>query len=183
MRSWERDQTQRPVITDLHLNLLVTGRCVELRCLELALNVFSNRPAYRMDLTLTAARQLLYDFHELRQFSNMVILAALFPRYNLPALSSDPISCALFLSACLREANISGSEPAWTVAETFLPSFRKLLSQTLPMPVPVEDNRFLENRWMKDAMLSVLHSLVVRGDEARWVKDWCHQSQYNLSNE
>ncbi|KAF8491917.1 hypothetical protein F5888DRAFT_1860954 [Russula emetica] len=78
-------------------------RCVELHCPELALTVFNNRPVYRMDLTLPAARQLLYTLHEGRQLSDAVLLAALFPLYNLPALSSDPISCALLTSACLRE--------------------------------------------------------------------------------
>ncbi|KAI0292933.1 hypothetical protein BC826DRAFT_1105323 [Russula brevipes] len=84
---------------DVHVNAFVR-RCVELRCPGLALTVFSDRPAYRMDLTLTAARQLLYAFHEERQLSNVVALAALFPVYNLRALSSDPISCALFV-VCL----------------------------------------------------------------------------------
>ncbi|KAF8480181.1 hypothetical protein DFH94DRAFT_630604, partial [Russula ochroleuca] len=157
-------------------------RCVELRCPELALTVFNNRPAYRMDLTLPAARQLLYTLHEGRQLSNAVLLAALFPLYNLPALSSDPISCALLMSACLREANISGSDPSRAVAETLLSPFKQLLSGTPTMPVPVGDNRFLESRWMKDAMLSILDSLVTQGHDASWVRDWCHRSGYNLSS-
>jgi len=167
---------------DVHVNAFVR-RCVELRCPGLALTVFSDRPAYRMDLTLTAARQLLYAFHEERQLSNVVALAALFPVYNLRALSSDPISCALFVSACLREGNISGSDPASVVAATFLSPFKQLLSQTLPMPLSVESNRFLESRWMKDAMLSILDLLGMQGHETSWVRDWCHRSHYNfLSN-
>jgi hypothetical protein len=174
------EHVQRPGIIDPHSNLLITGRCIELRCPELALTVFNNRPAYRVDLTLPAARQLLYTLHERRQLSNVVLLAALFPLYNLPALSSDPISCALLLSACLREVNISGSDPARAVAATLLSRFKRLLSQTPPMPVPVGGNRFLESRWMKDAMSSTLDSLVVQGHEASWVRDWCRQSGYNL---
>ena len=161
-------------------NILLTGRCVELRCPELALTVFNNRPVYRMDLTLPAARQLLYALHEGRQLSDVVLLAALFPMYNLPALSSDPISCALLTSACLREVNISGSEPAQAIAATLLSPFKQLLSQTPPMPVSVGGNRFLESRWMKDAMLSILDSLGVEGHEASWVRDWCRRSGYNL---
>jgi len=134
-----------------------------------------------MDLTLAAARHLLYALHEKRQLSNIVILAALFPLDNVPALSSDPISCALIVSACLREANSSSSEPAWTVAETFLSPLKQLLSQTPPMPVPVGANHFLESRWMKDAMLSILDSLVVRSHEAGWIRAWCYQSDYKLS--
>lgn len=133
-----------------------------------------------MDLTLPSARQLLYSLHEGHQLSDVVLLAVLFPVYNLPALSSDPISCALLTSACLREVNISGSEPAQLIVATLLPSFKQLLSQTPPMPVSVGGNRFLESRWMKDAMLSILDSLVAQGHEASWVKDWCHLSDYNL---
>jgi hypothetical protein len=178
---FERKQAQNRSIIKFRSDLLATGRCVELNCPELALNVFSNRPAYRMDLTLAAARHLLYALHEKRQLSNIVILATLFPHYDLPALSSDPISCALLVSACLREANSSGSEPAWTVGETFLSPLKQLLSQTSPMPVPVEANRFLESRWMKDAILSILDSLAVRSHETSWVRAWCYQSGYNLS--
>lgn len=162
------------------LTFLITGRCVELRCPELALTVFNNRPVYRMDLTLAAARQLLYSLHEGRQLSDVVLLAALFPLYNLPALSSDPICCALLTSACLREVNISGSESAQVIASTLLSPLKQLLSQTPPMPVSVGANRFLESRWMKDAMLSILDSLVVQGHEAGWVRDWCGRSGYNL---
>ena len=178
----KREQAQNPAATDLLSNLLYTGRCVELHCPELALSVFSNRPAYRMDLTLVAARQLLHALHEEHQLSSIFILAALFPAYNIPALSSDPVCCALVVSACLREANNSSSKPTWTIAEMFLPLFRRLLSQTSPMPVPVEANRFLETRWMKDAMLSILDTLVVGGHEAGWIRDWCYQSNYNLSS-
>jgi len=133
-----------------------------------------------MDLTLPAAHQLLYALHEGRLLSDVVLLAALFPLYNLPALSSDPISCALLTSACLREANTSGSEPAQEIATTLLSPFKQLLSQTPPMPVSVGGNRFLESRWMKDAMLSILDSLAIQGHEVGWVRDWCRRSGYNL---
>ena len=182
MRSLSIETCSTPGIVSTPSDILTIGRCVELRCPELALTVFSNRPAYRMDLTLPAARQLLYTLHEGRQVSDVVHLAALFPLYNLPALSSDPISCALLTSACLREVNISGSEPAQVIAATLLSPFKQLLSQTPPMSLSVVGNRFLESRWMKDAMLSILDSLVVQGHEAGWVRDWCRRSGYNLPN-
>ena len=178
----KREQAQSPCALNLFSNLLSTGRCVELRCPELALSVFSNRPAYRMDLTIVPARQLLHALHEEHKLSSIFILASLFPVYNLPALSSDPICCALVVSACLREANSPDSEPTRTIAEIFLSLLKQLLSQTPPMPVPVEANRFLETRWMKDAMLNILDSLVIRGHEASWVRDWCYKSNYNLSS-
>jgi len=165
---------------DQHVTAFVR-RCTELHCPQLALAVFNQRPAYRMDLTLPAARRLLYSLHEECQLSDVVTLAALFPMYNLPALSSDPISCALLISACLREVHNSGSEPAWTVATTLLSPFQQLLAQTPPMPVSVETNRFQENYWMKYAMLNIFDSFIVRGDDASWVREWCMKSGYRFS--
>jgi hypothetical protein len=161
---------------------LITGRCTELHCPQLALTVFSHRPAYRMDLTLPSARLLLYALHEERKLSDVATLAALFPLYNLPPLSSDPISFALFISACLHEAHTSGSDPAWTVAATFLSPFEHLLAQTPPMPIPIEKNRFQENCWMRHAMLSILDSLTVRGQDTSGVREWCVKSGYEFSS-
>jgi hypothetical protein len=164
--------------------IFFTGRCAELRCPQLALSVFSNRPAYRMDLTLPAARQLLYALHEYGKLSDVVTLVPLFPLYNLPALSSDPISSALLISACLREARASGSESAWTMAVTLLPPFEQLLTETppIPIPIPIQKGRFRENCWMNHAMLSILESLTVRGQDASRVREWCVKSGYELSS-
>ncbi|KAI0251952.1 hypothetical protein BJV78DRAFT_1282171 [Lactifluus subvellereus] len=165
---------------DQHVTAFVR-RCTELQCPQLALAVFSQRPAYRMDLTLPAARRLLYAIHEERQLADVVTLAALFPLYNLPALSSDPISCALLISACLREVHNSGSGPAWTVAATLLSPFKQLLAQTPPMPVSVETSHPQENFWMKYAMLNIIDSFIVRGEDASWVREWCMKSGYGFS--
>ncbi|KAI9458831.1 hypothetical protein BJY52DRAFT_1119281, partial [Lactarius psammicola] len=168
--------------SDKHASAFVR-RCSELHCPQVALTVFSNRPAHRMDLTLTAARRLLYAFHEEGNLSDVVTVAALFPLYNLPALSSDPVSCALLISACLREANTSGSEPAGTVAAALLHPFEQLLSQTPPASVPY--NSFWEHRseeigWMKRATLSVLDSLDIGGQDASRIRDWCMKSGFEL---
>ncbi|KAI9444306.1 hypothetical protein H4582DRAFT_1920733 [Lactarius indigo] len=170
--------------SDKHVSAFIR-RCSELHCSQLALTVFSNRPAHRMDLTPTAARRLLYAFHEEGTLSNVVTVAALFPLYNLPALSSDPVSCALLISACLREANASGSEPARTVAATLLHPFEQLLSQTPPASLPY--NPFWEHRsgeieWMKRATLSVLNSLVTGGQDASRIRDWCMRSGFESKN-
>jgi hypothetical protein len=128
------------------------------------LTVFSHCPAYRKDLTLPAARHLLYALHEGRKLSDVITLAALFPAVRrLPPLSSDIISSALLLSACLREVHASGCEHALTVAVTLLSPFKQLLAQSLPMPISIEKNRFQEHCWMKHAMLSMLDSLTMQG--------------------
>ncbi|KAH9958902.1 hypothetical protein BGW80DRAFT_1372378 [Lactifluus volemus] len=170
---------------DQHVTAFVR-RCAELRCPQLALTVFSNRPAYRMDLTLPAARQLLYALHEEHKLSDVATLVALYPLYNLPALSSDPISSALLISACLREARASdpGSRYAWTMAATLLPHFEQLLTETppIPIPIPIEKNRFQENCWMYHAMLSILESLTVLDQDTSRVTEWCEKSGYGLSS-
>lgn len=170
--------------SDKHVSAFVR-RCTELHCPQLALTVFSNRPAHRMDLTLTAARRLLYAFHEEGNLSAVVTVAALFPLYNLPALSSDPVSCALLVSACLREAHTSGSESARTVATALLHPFEQLLSQTPPASVPYSpfwEHRSGEIEWMKRATLSVLDSLAIGGQDASRIRDWCMESGFELKN-
>jgi len=168
--------------SDKHASAFVR-RCSELHCPQLALAVFSNRPTHRMDLTLPAARRLLYAFHEEGTLSDVVTVAALFPLYNLPALSSDPVSCALFISACLREANTSGSESARTVATALLQPFEQLLSQTPPASIPRGSfwHHSEEIKWMKRATLSVLDSLAIEGQYTR-IRDWCRKSGFELKN-
>ncbi len=138
-----------------------------------------------MDLTLTAARRLLYAFHEEGTLSDAVTVAALFPLYDLPALSSDPVSCALLISACLREANTSSSEPAQTIAATLLHPFEQLLSQTPPASVPYSpfwEHRSGEIEWMKRATLSVVDSLAIGGQDDSRIRDWCMKSGFELRN-
>jgi hypothetical protein len=136
-----------------------------------------------MDLTLTAARRLLYAFHEEGTLSDVVTVAALFPLYNLPALSSDPISCAFFISACLREANTSGSESARIVAAALLKPFEQLLSQTPPASIPCGSfwHHSEEIKWMERATLSILDSLAIGGQDTR-IRDWCRKSGFELKN-
>ena len=138
-----------------------------------------------MDLTPTAARRLLYAFHEEGTLSTVVSVAALFPLYNLPTVSSDPVSCALLISACLREANTTGSESARTVASALLHPFEQLLSLTPPASMPYDpfwEHRSGEIEWMKRATLSVLDSLAVGGQDANKIRDWCMKSGFESKN-
>jgi len=169
---------------DKHASAFVR-RCSELHCPQLALAVFGNRPAHRMDLTLAAARRLLYAFHEEGTLSDVVTVAALFPLYKLPALSSDPISCALFISACLREANASGSESPRTVAAALLGPFEQLLSQTPPASMPYStfwEHRSEEIEWMKRATSSVIDSLAIGGQDTSRIRGWYMKSGFELKN-
>ena len=139
-----------------------------------------------MDLTLTAARRLLYAFHEEGTLSDVVTVATLFPLYNLPTLSSDPVSCALFISACLREANTSGSESARTIAAALLHPFEQLLSLTPPASIPYSaywEHHSEEIKWMERATSSVLDSLAIggQGQDTR-IRDWCMKSGFALKN-
>ena len=138
-----------------------------------------------MDPTLTAARRLLYAFHEEGTLSDVVTVAALFPLYSLPALSSDPVSCALFISACLREGNNSSSEAARTVGTALLRPFEQLLTQTPPASIPHStywEHRPEEIEWMKRATLSMLNSLALGNQDASTIRDWCIKSGFELKN-
>ncbi|KAI0258029.1 hypothetical protein BC834DRAFT_963960 [Gloeopeniophorella convolvens] len=164
--------------------LAFTRRCAELRCPQLALAVFSDRPTYRLDLTPAAARHLMYALHEQRPLSDVIALATLYRLYKLPPLSADPVSCALLISACLREATASGSEPASTIATALLPGFKDLLSRTELMPTPqsaTENNSLKERLWMERAALNILEVLSSRGDDTKWIEDWCTRNGYTPS--
>jgi hypothetical protein len=88
VREWfwfEHEICSIPGIVSTLSNILITGRCVELRSPELALTIFNNRPVYRMDLTLPAARQLLYSLHEGRTFPPVQAPRPLFGSHQLRA--------------------------------------------------------------------------------------------------
>lgn len=97
----------RPSVSDLYAPL---GRCEELKCPDLALDVFANRPKYGMDLASpTIGRRLLHALHAHHPLSASVTLGALYGLYRLPSLASDPIACALLLTACLRATTASAT--------------------------------------------------------------------------
>ncbi|THH21231.1 hypothetical protein EW146_g315 [Bondarzewia mesenterica] len=175
-------------------------RCEELKCADLALGVFSDRPKYGLDLASPkAARRLLHSLHAEHPLSSSITLAALYRLYGLPALATDPVACALLTSACLRvakpiptnsntEIDTKGTErkSARTVANALVPALKDVLESTKPMPIKGQkglgkDGEVTRERvWMKWCLRKIEKALVGKGEDAEWVHKWRIRSGYIL---
>jgi hypothetical protein len=80
------------------------GRCEELTCPRLALQVFGDHSKYVLSLSLPAARHLLHSLHSDHPVQYTIAASALYKVYGLRPVSTDLISCALLASACLKAA-------------------------------------------------------------------------------
>ncbi|KAI0311218.1 hypothetical protein OF83DRAFT_1177799 [Amylostereum chailletii] len=153
--------------------VLFVARCDELKCPDLALAVFGNRPRYRFDLTSPqAARHLLHSLHDNLPLSSSMALAALYSLYKLPSLSSDPIACTLLLAKCLDE---SKSEESRQVADVLLTALKTTLQDAAPLPVPEnagERSLLRERIWFRKTFAKVETILRARGDETSWIEEF-----------
>ena len=131
-----------------------------------------------MDLaTLPAARRLLHSLHVQHPLSDSITLSALYKVYNLPALSSDLVSCAMLTSACFK----NNSPEAVTVAKGLVPNLRKLLESTPPeqMALPAMENKALrarteekEKAWLAWTLAKIEKALQKQGEEFSWLREW-----------
>ena len=141
---------------------MILGRCEELRCPDLALDVFANRPKYGMDLASPATgRRLLHALHAHHPLSASVTLGALYGLYRLPPLASDPIACALLLSACLRATTASATPvPPPSSASSTSPDAPSDAAPT--PPVAPAKSTAKPARVVANALLPVLRDLLAK---------------------
>jgi hypothetical protein len=78
----------------------MTGRCEELACPQLSLDVFGNFSKYSLKLNLPAARQLLHSTYRHDTVQSTMAAAALFSAHRLPAPTKDAVCTALLMRAC-----------------------------------------------------------------------------------
>ena len=117
---------------------LALGRCEELRCPQLALQVFSDHPKYGFDLSSpTAARHLLHSLHIQHPLSSSITLVALYKLYDLPPISQDLVTCSLLTSACYND----NTQASLVVAKSLVPELKKLLQEKSPgaWVIPAKD--------------------------------------------
>ena len=126
---------------------IITGRCEELRCGTLALEVYGDFAQYNLPLTLPAARRLLHSVHR-GPIQNVMTASALFGVYKLPAAAQDYVSCAFVVEACLRH----NSEDSVAIAQALLPHLRQLQKTT---KVDKEDTVNRENVWVQKSMENI----------------------------
>jgi hypothetical protein len=92
-----------PHIHNKHLlfDLFFSGRCEQLGCQALALEVFGNYAKYNVTLTPNAGRWLIHSIHVLHPLKDLLIAASLFSVYNI-SLAEDLVSASMFTAACFK---------------------------------------------------------------------------------
>ena len=77
------------------------GRCEQLGCQPLALEVFGNYAKYSIILTPNAGRWLIHSIHVLHPLKDLLTAASLFSVYNI-SLAEDLVSASMFTAACFK---------------------------------------------------------------------------------
>ena len=151
------------------------GRCDELECSDLALDVFSNHPKYGFPLTsVGVARELMHSLHLKHPLTSSVTLMALYPVYNLPPFSSDLVSSTMLTAACLGQE----SKESKILVGALLPSIKSLLNKTPPIP-PSKPIRYSEDRepfWLARTLAKIEETLEKQGRDYRWLHEWRERS-------
>jgi len=151
------------------------GRCDELECSDLALDVFSNHPKYGFSLTsVVVARQLMHSLHIKHPLSSSVTLMALYPAYNLPPISADLVSSAMLATACLGQE----SKQSKVLIEVLLPSIKRLLEATPPTPPskPIRHGEDREQFWLARTLAKIEEVLQKQGWDYQWLHEWRERS-------
>lgn len=151
------------------------GRCHELKCSDLALNVFSNHSKYAFPLaSIGTARQLMHSLHLKHPLASSVTLMALFPAYNLPPVSADLVSSAMLTRACLNQK----SKESKVLEGVLIPSIKRLLDETPPIPLStsVRHSEDREQVWLARTLAKIEEALKERGQDYLWLYRWRERS-------
>ncbi|KAI0718277.1 hypothetical protein C8T65DRAFT_605235 [Cerioporus squamosus] len=161
--------------TDEHL----ARRVQKLRCPQLALKVFGDRPKYGLDLTLPAARIILQSLLVLGTPQEVLTFTSLFSVYGLPPVSSDLLCTAFLLRALFQHA----SDESLTVARSLVPSLQTLLASKNPayMSMTIPSTHMDEKRekiWLANTLHKLQEDLTSHGIEHAWLDEWMAASGY-----
>lgn len=150
------------------------GRCEQLSCPLLALDVFGNYAKYNLKLTLPGARQLLHSLHLEHPIDRVIAASALYSVYSLIPIAQDLVSCSMLVSACFKH----NSEDSLIVARSLLPHLHDMLSQTKPSPVKSVDK---SQAWLQWTLKKIDKAVSVQNNSrAEWLRDWRLQNGHIL---
>ena len=108
-----------------------SGRCEQLGCQALALDVFGNYAKYNITLTPNAGRWLIHSIHVLHPLKDLLIAASLFSVYNI-SLAEDLVSASMFTAACFKH----DTPQSRAAANVLLPKIKTMVEEKkLTMPV------------------------------------------------
>ena len=165
------------LIRRLEIQRDTQGRCDELDCSDLALDVFSNHSKYGFPLTsIAVARQLMHSLHLKHPLASSVTLMALYPAYNLPPVSTDLVSSTMLVTACLSQE----SEQSKVLVDVLVPSVKRLLKNTPPLP-PSKQIRYSEDRepiWLARTLAKIEEARKKQGQDYQWLREWRERSDH-----
>lgn len=154
----------------------IPGRCEELHCSDLALQVFSNHSKYGLPLnSISAARQLMHSLHVEHPLSSSMTLVALYKIYNLPPVSTDLVSAAMLTSACFK----ANSKQSNIVANALVPSLKNMILESPPIPLPPKGAERAQNKetaWLARTLFKIEKALEKQNVDYQWLRDWRTQS-------
>jgi len=116
----------------------------------------------------------MHSLHLKHPLASSVTLMALYPAYNLPAISTDLVSSAMLVTACLSQE----SKQSRILADALLPSVKDLLKKTPPVP-PSKPIRYGEDRepfWLAGTLAKVEEALQKQGRDYKWLHEWRERS-------
>ena len=155
-----------------------TGRCEELHCPTLALQVFADHSKYGIDLPhAQAARQLLHSLHNEQPLQESITLSALLAAYKLPPVSEDLVSCAMLTSACFK----ASTPESLAVANALVPALQGLLAKADPAswtyPTdPAVRNTSKHLTWLTWTLTKIEKALAKQNQPVDWLRTWREQS-------
>jgi len=109
------------------------GRCEQLRCQPLALEVFGNYAKYNIALTPNTGRWLIHSIHVLYPLKDLLVAASLFSVYNI-SLAEDLVSASMFTAACFKH----DTPQSRAVANLLLPEIKRMVEEK-KVTTPVSD--------------------------------------------
>ncbi|KAF7363546.1 UDG domain-containing protein [Mycena sanguinolenta] len=168
---------------------LFARRCEELGVPEHALMVYGEFNKYALPLTIPAARRLLHGLlAKDRPFAEIITATALYTSHGLPPVQQDLPSCALLLSACLRNLKTAEGKEAietQSLIDALVPSLKKQLKKTMPMPESRDVRDKTIRLWLKSIMLDFNGTIAdqTNGQILTWghLKTWRPPVNSNLT--
>lgn len=116
----------------------------------------------------------MHSLHLKYPLASSVTLMALYPAYNLPAISTDLVSSTMLVTACLSQE----SKQSRILADALLPSVQGLLKKTPPIP-PSKPVRYGEDRepfWLAGTLTKIEEALQKQGRDYKWLHEWRERS-------
>lgn len=172
-----------PCFRFFHMCSWTLGRCEELSCPLLALQVFGNYSKYNVPLTLAGARQLMHSLHA-SPIENAITVSALYNVYNITPVAQDLPSCSMLMAACYRH----GLKDSLKIGNAFVPYLEQLLAQALargPPKAPKDKTgaEFLKmsqlRQWTGEAFEYVEVALSVQNSKlVDSIREWIKQNGY-----